>query len=87
MFDGGALSKMFGCGLAYPTHTNDGKIVPEVGKPNPRADGFSLYNNYVANKILDNLIPKSKLSSKVHFVYSDKALKKRRLQEEEKRIK
>lgn len=61
--------------------------MPEVGKPNPRADSFSLYLNYVGNKILDNLLPKSKLGSKVHYVYTDKALKKRRKEEENKRIK
>lgn len=86
MFDGGSLCKVFGCGLAFPTHTNDGRLVPEVGKLNPRADSFSLYLNYVGNKILENLLPKSKLNSKVHFVYTDKALKKKRREEEEKRV-
>lgn len=43
--------------------------------------------NYVGNKILENLIPKSKLGSKIHFVYNDKALKKRRMKEEEMRLK
>ena len=75
MYDGGSMWKIFGSGLAFPTRTNDGKIVPEKGKPNPRADSFSLYLNYVGTKVLDSLLPKSKLDSKVQYVYTDKALK------------
>jgi hypothetical protein len=84
MYNGGAMCKVFGSGLAYPTKTNDGRIVPEAGRQNPRADSFSLYLNYVGTKVLDSLLPKSKLSSKVAYVYTDKALKKRRKDEEEK---
>jgi hypothetical protein len=87
MYDGGALCKVFGSGLAFPTRTNDGRIFPEAGKPNPRADSFSLYLNYVGTKVLDSLLPKSKLNSKVQFVYTDKVLKKRRKDEDEKRKK
>ena len=87
MQDGGAIGKVFGSGLAFPTRTNDGRVVPEVGHPNPRADSFSLYLNYVGTKVLDSLLPKSKLSNKVLYVYNDKALKKKRADEEELRKK
>lgn len=86
-YDGGAMCKVLGSGLAYPTRTNDGKLIPEPGKPNPRADSFSLYLNYVGTKVLGSLLPKSKLNSKVHFVYTDKVLKKKRKDEEEKKQK
>lgn len=76
MNDGGALRKVFGSGLAFPTRTTDGRIIPEVGKPNPRADSFSLYLNYVGTKILENILPKSKLLSKAHFIYNENILKK-----------
>ena len=58
--------KTFGSGLAYPVRTNDGMIIPEAGKVNPRADSFSLYMNYVANTILSNLLPKTRLQNKNH---------------------
>jgi hypothetical protein len=87
MKDGGSLCKVFGAGLAYPTRTNDGRIVPEVGKPNPRADSFSLYLNYVGNKILGNILPKSKITSKVYYTYTDKDLKKKRKEDVPARIK
>jgi len=41
-------------------------IIPDSGKPNPRADSFSLYMNYVADTMLRNLLPKSKLDNKLH---------------------
>ena len=85
MYDGGAMCKVFGSGLAFPTRTNDGRLVPEAGVQNPRADSFSLYLNYVGNKILDSILPKSKLNSKNHYIYTDKILKKRRKDEENKR--
>jgi hypothetical protein len=50
--DNNLLAKTFGSGLAFPVRTNDGMILAEAGKPNPRADSFSLYSNYVANTIL-----------------------------------
>jgi len=56
--DNGLLTKTFGTGLAYPMRTNDGMIVPEAGKSNPRADSYSLYMNYVADRILQNILPK-----------------------------
>ena len=59
--DNGLLMKTFGTGLAYPVRTNDGMVMPEAGKVNPRADSFSLYMNYVANTLLSNLLPKSRL--------------------------
>ena len=58
--------KTFGSGLAYPVRTNDGMVIPEAGKVNPRADSFSLYMNYVANTVLGNLLPKSRLTMKNH---------------------
>ena len=58
--------KTFGTGLAYPVRTNDGMILPEAGKTNPRADSFSLYMNYVANTLLSNLLPKTRLMNKNH---------------------
>ena len=59
--DNGLLMKVFGSGLAYPVRTNDGMVLPEAGKVNPRADSYSLYMNYVANTILSNLLPKNRL--------------------------
>ena len=64
--DNSLLMKTFGSGLAYPVRTNDGMIIPEAGKVNPRADSFSLYMNYVANTILSNLLPKTRLQNKNH---------------------
>jgi len=58
--------KTFGTGLAYPVRTNDGMVIPESGKANPRADSFSLYCNYVANTLLSNLLPKTRLQNKGH---------------------
>lgn len=43
-------------------------VMPEFGKPNPRADSFSLYSNYVANTLLQNLLPKSKIDMKSHVL-------------------
>ena len=60
------LTKTFGSGLAYPLRTNDGMIMSEAGKVNPRADSFSLYSNFVANTMLGNLLPKSRLENKMH---------------------
>lgn len=39
---------------------------PDGGKANPRADSFSLYHNWVANRVLMNLLPKSLLDNKLH---------------------
>ena len=64
--DNGLLMKTFGTGLAYPVRTNDGMVMPEAGKVNPRADSFSLYMNYVANTLLSNLLPKTRLMMKGH---------------------
>jgi hypothetical protein len=64
--DNGLLTKTFGSGIAYPMRTNDGMILPDPSKSNPRADSFSLYLNFVADKILQNLLPKSKLDNKLH---------------------
>ena len=64
--DNGLLMKTFGSGLAYPVRTNDGMTMPEAGKANPRADSFSLYMNYVANTLLSNLLPKTRLMNKNH---------------------
>jgi hypothetical protein len=64
--DGSLLTKTFGSGIAYPTMTNDGMMRPDNGKSNVRADSFSLYCNWVANRILLNLLPKSLLDNRLH---------------------
>ena len=64
--DGSLLTKAFGTGLAYPTRTNDGMMRPDAGKPDPRADSFSLYCGWVANRILLNLLPKTVIEAKLH---------------------
>jgi len=56
--DNSILTKAFGSGIAFPTMTNDGMIQAEQGKKGHRADSFSLYCNWVANRILTNIIPK-----------------------------
>lgn len=61
--DGSVLTKTFGSGIAYPTKTNDGIKNPMLGKINPRADSFSLYCGWVANKLLSNLLPKTVLDT------------------------
>jgi hypothetical protein len=53
-------------GIAYPTLTNDGMMRPDGGKVNPRADSFSLYCNWVANRVLMNILPKTLLDNKLH---------------------
>jgi hypothetical protein len=58
--------KTFGSGIAYPTRTNDGMSCSDHGKPDPRADSFSLYSNWVGNRVLMNLLPKSQLANKLH---------------------
>ena len=63
--DSQLLTKTFGSGLAFPMRTNDGQIIPDTGKANPRADSFALYLNFVANQQLQNLLPKTKLDSKL----------------------
>jgi hypothetical protein len=62
------LAKIFGSGLAFPLRTNDGMILPEFGKPNPRADSFSLYSNYVANTLLTTILPKLRLETKQQII-------------------
>ena len=47
--DNHLLNKTFGSGLAFPMRSNDGQIVPDQDRANPRADSFSLYLNFVAN--------------------------------------
>ena len=67
--DNGILTKTFGTGIAFPLRTNDGMIIPDATaatKGNPRADSFSLYLNFVADTILKNILPKSKLDNKLH---------------------
>ena len=39
---------------------------PDGGKVNPRADSFSLYCNWVANRVLMNILPKTLLDNKLH---------------------
>lgn len=62
--DGAILMKSFGMGIGYSTRTNDGMMRPDAGKPNPRADSFSLYTGWVANRILMNILPKTLLEQK-----------------------
>ena len=57
--------KTFGSGLAFPMRSNDGMTIQEQGRVNPRADSFNLYLNFVANQMLLNLLPKSKLDNKM----------------------
>ena len=64
--DNGLLLKTFGTGLAYPLRTNDGMVLKDPNKANPRADSFSLYLHFVADTILKNVLPKSKLDNKLH---------------------
>ena len=47
-------------------------VIPDSHKLNPRADSFSLYLNYVADKVLSNLLPKSKLEGKLHKTVKDR---------------
>ena len=63
--DGSILTKSFGTGIAYPTVTNDGMMRADRDKVNHRADSFSLYCNWVANRILLNLLPKTQLDNKL----------------------
>jgi hypothetical protein len=46
-------------------------IIPDASKANPRADSYSLYLNFVADRILQNLLPKSKLDNKLHKTIRD----------------
>ena len=70
--DNGLLMKTFGSGLGYSLRTNDGMILPDSSKSNPRAYSFSLYLNFVADKVLQNLLPKSKLDNKLHKTIRDR---------------
>lgn len=72
--DNGLLTKTFGTGIAYPLRTNDGMIIHDPSKSNPRADSFSLYLNFVADKILSNILPKSKLDHKLQKTIREKKL-------------
>ena len=72
--DGTTLTKTFGTGIAYPTRTNDGMVMSNNGKPNPRADSFSLYCNWVANRVLISLLQKNYLTSKIHRTLKTKAM-------------
>lgn len=67
--DGQVLSKCFACGIAYPVRTKDGMIVNNPSVSNPRADGFSLYMNFVGDNILKSIIPKTKMiKSTIHKI-------------------
>lgn len=46
------LLKVFGSGIAYPIRTSDGMMSRAGSAPYPRADSFSLYCNFVANRVL-----------------------------------
>ena len=60
------LLKVFGSGIAYPIRTSDGMMSRDGTAPYPRADSFSLYCNFVANRILQQLFSANYLSSKLH---------------------
>lgn len=67
MADGHVLAKVFACGIAYPVRTKDGMIVNNPSMSNPRADGFSLYMNFVGDNILKQILPKAKINkSTIH---------------------
>jgi hypothetical protein len=66
--DGGTFAKIFGTGLAFPVRTNDGMTCPDPTKPQPRADSYSLYLNFVANTVLKQLVPKYQLESKLQLI-------------------
>lgn len=67
--DGQVLAKCFACGIAYPVRTKDGMLAANPSIKNPRADGFSLYMNFVGDQILKGVVPKTKMiRSTVHKV-------------------
>lgn len=65
MIEGGSqvLTKVFACGVGYPLRTKDGSGIDMNPFKNPRADSFSLYMNVVADILLKNILPKTKISS------------------------
>lgn len=63
--DGQVLAKCFACGIGYPVRTKDGMIASNPSISNPRADGFSLYMNFVGDNILKSVIPKLYIKSKM----------------------
>ena len=64
-----SLAKCFACGIAYPVRTKDGMLANNPTVKNPRADGFSLYMNYVGDQILKGVLPKTKMiKSTIHKV-------------------
>lgn len=68
--DGQVLAKCFACGIGYPVRTKDGMMVTNPTVSNPRADGFSLYMNFVGDSILKSVVPKSKvLKSTIHKMF------------------
>jgi hypothetical protein len=81
--DGSILNKVFGSGIAYPMRTNDGMIVSDASKPKPRADGFSLYLNFVANTVLKCILPKSQIEHKIHSTMRDSTKKKLKLKQDQ----
>ena len=71
--DGHVLGKCFACGIGYPVRTKDGMLVNNPTISNPRADGFSLYMNFVGDNILKSLVPKPKMiRSTIHKVMPKK---------------
>ena len=41
-------------------------IYPDPKQPYPKADSFSLYCNWIANRMLLNILPKTNLNNKLH---------------------
>lgn len=58
--DGHVLNKCLAAGIGYPVRTTDGITgdKKEHKSKHPRADGFSLYMNFVGDKVLRNFFPK-----------------------------
>ena len=58
-------------------------MINSMGRPDPRADSFSLYCNWVANRMLLNILPKSQiLDSKLHM--SARASRKKAIENDPK---
>ena len=61
--DGNVLKKCFACGVGFPVRTKDGGPGAKDPALNPRADGYRLYMNTVAEMLLKSLLPKRKMAS------------------------
>ena len=64
------LARVFGAGIAYPQRRSDGMLLRKKDLrfdvtfyKFPRVDSFDLYRNFVAEVILKNIFPRTKLNS------------------------